>query len=49
MLKKNRKFKKGMFSDYSVSIPYFDLGGEMVWGATSMVLSEFKDILKDVL
>ena len=49
MLKKNRKFKKGMLSDHSVSIPYFDLGGEMVWGATSMVLSEFKDILKDVL
>ena len=49
MLKKNRKFKKGMFSDHSVSIPYFALGGEMVWGATSMVLSEFKDILKDVL
>ena len=26
-------------------VPYFDLGGKIVWGATAMVLSEFREIL----
>jgi 8-oxo-dGTP pyrophosphatase MutT (NUDIX family) len=28
-----------------VDVPYFDIGGEKVWGATAMVLSEFCAIL----
>ncbi len=28
--------------------PYFDIGGKVVWGATAMMLSEFKDILRDI-
>ena len=28
-----------------VTIPYFNLNNKQVWGATSMVLSEFKDML----
>ena len=28
-----------------VTIPYFNLNNQQVWGATSMVLSEFKDML----
>ncbi|MPZ17477.1 MAG: NUDIX domain-containing protein [Luteitalea sp.] len=27
-------------------IPYFDLGGEIVWGATAMILAEFVQLLK---
>ena len=27
-------------------IPFFDLDNETVWGATSMILSEFKTVLK---
>ena len=30
----------------NVSIPYFSLNNHQVWGATSMVLSELKDIIQ---
>lgn len=32
---------KGM----KVKVPYFDLNGEVVWGATAMILNEFKELL----
>ncbi len=28
--------------------PYFDIQNKVVWGATAMMLSEFKDILKEI-
>jgi 8-oxo-dGTP pyrophosphatase MutT (NUDIX family) len=31
-----------------VETPYFDVDGHMVWGATAMILSEFKEILSDL-
>jgi 8-oxo-dGTP pyrophosphatase MutT (NUDIX family) len=31
-----------------VETPYFDVQGHMVWGATAMILSEFKEILRDL-
>lgn len=34
---------------YDVDIPYFLLSGQNVWGATAMILSEFKAILKEIL
>ena len=46
VLEKNLKTKRDVFSDKSVEVPYFDLNGETVWGATSMILSEFKFILR---
>ena len=30
-----------------VEAPCFDVDGHMVWGATAMILSEFKEILRD--
>lgn len=33
--------REGMTYD----VPYFDLAGEMVWGATAMILAEFLDVL----
>ena len=39
--------KKDIISDRSIAIPYYDLDGEVVWGATSIILSEFKAILED--
>ena len=48
VLEKNLKTKKDVFSNKSVKVPYFDLNGETVWGATSMILSEFKFILRDM-
>lgn len=44
-----QKTKKDSLRGFPVTIPYFDLEGEMVWGATSILLSEFKAILKDIL
>jgi len=37
------KFKNGFKQK---DIPYFDIGDKVVWGATAMILSEFKAILK---
>ena len=34
-------------SDVQAETPYFDVEGHMVWGATAMILSEFKEILGD--
>ena len=48
VLEKNLKTKKDFFSNKSVNVPYFDLNGETVWGATSMILSEFKFILRNM-
>ncbi len=30
---------------YKLKTPYFDVEGEMVWGATAMILSEFKTLI----
>ena len=30
-----------------INTPYFDLNDQVVWGATAMILSEFKDLLKN--
>jgi len=32
-----------------VDVPAFNLNGHVVWGATAMILSELKDLLKEVL
>ena len=33
-------------NNISFAAPYFDINGNVVWGATAMILSEFKEILK---
>jgi 8-oxo-dGTP pyrophosphatase MutT (NUDIX family) len=30
-----------------VKVPYFNIGGEKVWGATAMILSEFLDLVRN--
>ena len=32
--------------EYTIDAPYFDINGHVVWGATAMMLSEVKTILK---
>lgn len=32
-----------------IETPYFDVGGHVVWGATAMILSEFKEVLRKLL
>ena len=49
MLEKTKKEKYSIVSGYKVKIPFFELEGEMVWGATSVILSEFKSILKRII
>ena len=39
------KEKDLQIRDFSIRAPYFDLDGEVVWGATAMMLSELKDVL----
>lgn len=34
---------------YGGNIPYFDIQGNHVWGATAMILSEFTEVLKSVI
>ena len=40
-----RQKKMKLSSGVSVLTPYFDLDGLTVWGATAMILSEFKSVL----
>ena len=44
----NKKIKKSIMLGQKVEIPYFSLNNEIVWGATSMILSEFKGILEGI-
>ena len=46
---KAKKNKKSILYGKPVTIPYFDLENQIVWGATSTILSEFKFILADIL
>ncbi len=41
---KRIEVKQGVF----LTAPYFDFNGHHVWGATSMMLAEFKEILKSL-
>jgi hypothetical protein len=49
VLDETQKTKKDTLRGFPVNIPYFDLGNEIVWGATAMILAEFKLILKKIL
>lgn len=48
MLVQERIVKEGSIvtgEGYKLKTPYFDVEGEMVWGATAMILSEFKTLI----
>ena len=45
---KTKKIKDSILLGQKVQIPFFNLKNEVVWGATSMILSEFKKILKGI-
>ena len=44
-----KKVKDSTLLGQKVRIPFFNLKNEFVWGATSMIISEFKTVLKGVL
>jgi 8-oxo-dGTP pyrophosphatase MutT (NUDIX family) len=37
-----------VFNNMTVDVPYFDVDGLRVWGATAMILSELKELIKKV-
>ena len=41
----NQRKKNTTIRGVPVTMPYFNLNNEIVWGATSMILSEFKEII----
>ena len=41
----NQRKKNTTIRGIPVTMPYFNLNNEIVWGATSMILSEFKEII----
>jgi hypothetical protein len=36
------------FKDNTYEVPFFNIKGEMVWGATAMILSEFIEIIRKI-
>lgn len=45
---KKRKIKEMSFPPYTIYSPYYEVEGEIVWGATAMMLSELEFLLKRV-
>ena len=46
--KENRTIEQRNIRGYDVQVTYFKLNDYKVWGATSMILSEFKDLIKSI-
>ena len=44
----NRTIEQRNILGYDVEVPYFKLNNYEVWGATSMILSEFRDLIKSI-
>ena len=44
----NRTIQQRNIRGYDVEVPYFKLNNYEVWGATSMILSEFRDLIKSI-
>ena len=34
---------------FRMMAPHFEIDGEIVWGATAMMLNEFRTILRDIM
>ncbi len=43
-----RSVKTMYFPPYTIESPYFDIEGEVVWGATAMIISELLHIVDDI-
>jgi len=42
------KEKNILVKGHELYAPYFDIGSEMVWGATAMILNEFITIVREI-
>ena len=45
----NVKQEKIIYQEQKITLPYYHLKNEKVWGATAMILSEFKTILRKLI
>ncbi len=45
----SQKWEERTFQKVEFDVPYFELDGVKVWGATAMMLSEFRQVLQKVL
>lgn len=45
----NRKYKVMVIGDREIEIPYFDIQGNHIWGATAMIMSEFLEIVNPLI
>lgn len=43
-----RSTKTMHFPPYTIESPYFDVGGEVVWGATAMIISELLHVIDEI-
>lgn len=43
------KWEKRTFRSIEIDVPYYELDGVKVWGATAMILSEFRQVLQEAL
>tara|TARA_B110000438_G_C15766048_1_gene629673 strand:- start:566 stop:1189 length:624 start_codon:yes stop_codon:yes gene_type:complete len=48
ILKSTQKTKYENLNGRKLKIPYFDIDNEIVWGATSIILSEFKRVILNI-
>lgn len=47
LLRLDISFSRNIYPRAGVEIPYFEIDGEKVWGATAMMLSELIEVLKE--
>jgi len=43
------KIKRMLVRNTEINVPYFDIQGEVVWGATAMILNEFLDLFGEII
>ena len=46
--KENQTIEQRNIRGYDVQVPYFKFNDYQVWGATAMILSEFRDLIKSI-
>lgn len=43
----NKKSKVMSVAGHEIDIPYFDIQGDHIWGATAMIMSEFLEVVSN--
>ena len=43
------KIKKMSVMGIEVNVPFYDIKGEVIWGATAMIMAEFLDLIGNII